>query len=448
MLNLGNPLLCGQCVMTSTPLTQPYEAAITSTAVSSKLRCQREVLDNGLVVLVTENPGADIIAARLFMDAGGRHEQPHQAGLSHLVASLLTKGSQNHTAQSIAEQVESTGASFGVDSASDYFLVSLKTISDDFASMLQLAAELIQTPIFPESELELERKLTLQSIRSQQEQPMAIALQQLRQALYQTHPYGQSGLGTLETVAQFTQADLIQFHAQSFRPDTTILSIAGNITLEQALPLVHKVLGPWQSPLTVPLSFRHGWVDPAPSCCTATQKTQQSIVMLGYPAPAVHEPDYPALRLLSTYLWNGLSSRLFTELREKRGLAYEVSGLYPTRWDRSHFVAYLGTAADNTAIALALLQAELDRLSDQPLPEVDIAVTKRKLLGQYALGKQTNHQIAHLMGWYEVLGLGLDYDQTFTALIQSLTSDSVHQAALRHLRQPFQSLVGPEAAIA
>jgi zinc protease len=405
------------------------------------------VLDNGLVVLVTENPVADIVAARIFIDAGSRHEPLAQAGLSQLVAEVLTKGTATATAKDIATQIESTGASLGADSAPDYFLLTLKTVSSDFASILKLAAQLIQTPTFPESELELERKLTLQAIRARQEQPMAIALQQLRQAMYLEHPYGQPGLGSLESVGSLTQDELRQFHGRYFRPEQTILSIAGNISVSAALDLATELFLPWQPAPLPPISAPTYAVAVQPTRCDTIQDNQQSIVMLGYQAPAVQDADYAALKLLHTYLCGGLSSRLFTELREKRGLAYEVSGYYPTRLDPSYFAVYMGTAAENTAIAQDLLQAEIQRLSSQPLSETELNAAKSKFLGQYALGKQTNHQIAHTFGWYEHLNMSIDYDRHFPKLIQAVTPEHAHQAAHRYFGEPYVSRVGPRSAL-
>jgi zinc protease len=412
-----------------------------------QLNRQRLVLENGLVVLVTENPTADIVAARIFIDAGSRHEQPDQAGLSHLVAALLTKGTPTHTAQDIAAQVESIGASLGVSSASDYFMIKVKTVSSDFAELLELAAELIQFPIFPETELALERKLTIQAIRARQEQPMAIALQQIRQAIHPNHSYGQPGLGTLETIASLERNNLLEFHRQHFSPNTAVLSIAGNITVENAQTLAESLFGDWKISSLVPPTLPDIVEGSTPIQVIQTQPTQQSIVMLGYPAPAVEDADYAALKLLYTYLCSGLSSRLFTELREKKGLAYEVSGFYPTRLHPSHFGVYLGTASENTALALSLLKAELQRLSAQRLSQEAVNATQSKLLGQYALGKQTNHQIAHLYGLYAFLKLGSDYDQQFVQNIQAITPEQLQNVAITHLREPFISLVGPESAL-
>jgi zinc protease len=163
-------------------------------------------------------------------------------------------------------------------------------------------------------------------------------------------------------------------------------------------------------------------------------------------AGAVDSSDYAALKLLTTYLGNGLSSRLFVELREKRGLAYEVSAFYPTRLDTSHFVAYIGTAPENTAIALDGLKQEVDRLCETVLTDEELQSAKNKLLGQYALGKQTNAQIAQTYGWYETLGLGVAFDDLFQQQVAEVTAEEAQTAAQRFLMQPYVSLVGSAIA--
>jgi len=421
----------------------------------------RTTLSNGMVVLVTENPTADIIAARLFVRSGSRWERPEQAGLTHLLSAVLTKGTETLSSLEIAEQVESVGASLSTDSTTDYFLVSLKSVSADFEEVLQLAAELLRSPTFPEQELELERRLTLQAIRSQQEQPFTVAFDQLRHHMYGNHPYALSGLGTEETVAQLTRDDLLNFHQTHFRPDNLIISLAGRIQPETAVTLVEKVFGDWCPPPTPLPTLQLPDIVSEPGCRIIGQDTQQSIVMLGYlvpsvldssvmatpshPAPTHH--DYAILKLINTHLGNGLSSRLFVELREKRGLAYEVSAFYTTRLDKAQFVAYMGTAPENTAIALDGLQTELDRLRTIPLTAEELQAAKNKILGQYALGKQTNAQIAQTYGWYEALGLGVNFDVDFQSQIAATTTEQILTVAAKYFTQPYISLVGPSSAV-
>lgn len=407
----------------------------------------RTVLDNGIVVLVVENPAADIIAARIFVQAGSCWERREQAGLAHLLSAVITKGTQDLSSLEIASRVESVGASLSADAAADYFLLSLKTVSADFAEILELAGKLLRSPTFPEVEVELERRLALQDIRSQQEQPFTIAFDQLRQAMYQNHPYAMSGLGCEATVAALTRADLQQYHQTYFRPDNIVISIAGRVTSADAVALVSGVFGDWQASSTPLPNLVLPTLIPQPYQVTKPQETQQSIVILGYLAPSVHKADYTVLKLLSSYLGNGLSSRLFVELREKRGLAYEVSAFYPTRQDTATFVVYMGTAPENTAIALEGLRTEVELLCTTQLSEEAFQAAKNKLLGQYALGKQTNAQIAQVFGWYETLGLGISFDTQFQQEVAAVTAAMAQEAASRYLLEPYVSLVGPEEAI-
>ncbi|HEY9761043.1 MAG TPA: pitrilysin family protein [Trichocoleus sp.] len=420
---------------------------MTESSTLSSPTLHRTVLDNGLVVLVTENPVADIISARIFVRAGSAFETPDQAGLFSLLMSLLTKGTQQLSSLEIAEAVESIGASLGSDASADYSLVSLKTVSADFPAMLKLAAEVLRSPSFPEAEVQLERRLTLQQIRSMQEQPFTVAFNHLRQAMYGDHPYALPGVGTEASVAMLTRDRLEQAHRQYFRPDNTVVSIVGRIDPAKAVALVEQVLGDWAVPQgPVPeLSFPS--VPVQGSRVAVPQDTNQSIVMVGYLAAPVKHPAYAGLKLLNTYLGNGLSSRLFVEMREKRGLAYDVSAFYPTRLGLSQFVAYMGTAPENTPVALEGLCYELERLCTTLLSPEEIQASKNKLLGQYALGKQTNAQIAQLNGWYETLGMGLEFDQDFQDAIAAVTAEEAQAVAQEFFNEPYITLLGPASAV-
>ncbi|RZM78972.1 M16 family metallopeptidase [Leptolyngbya iicbica] len=406
----------------------------------------RTVLGNGLTVLVIENAVADIVSARLLIKAGTGREARSQAGLFSLLASLLTKGTRHFSSMDIAEQVESVGASVGTDASVDYSLVSLKTVTADFEAILALVAEMVRYPSFPEAEFDLERHLTLQSLRSMKEQPFTLAFNALRAAMYGEHPYGLPGIGTEESVANLTRDDLEQAHQTFFRPDNCIMVVSGRIQPEPAIALTERYLGDWTAPDTAIPATRYPPVPTTATHVVIPQPTNQSILVLGYPTPAVHDPAYAVLKLLSTYLGNGLSSRLFVELREKRGLAYDVSAFYPTRLSHSQFVAHMGTAPENQAIALQGLRNEIERLGQEPLTKDELEATKNKLLGQYALGKQTNAQLGQLLGWYEVLGLGVEFDQVFQDTIRSITADQALAVGKRYFRDPFTVVLGPDLA--
>lgn len=410
-------------------------------------RLHRTVLNNGITVLVLENPVADIVSARLFIRVGKAQESYHTAGLASFLMGLLTKGTQTRSSLDIAEAVESVGASLGTDAAADYSVISLKTVSADFAAIFSLAAELLRYASFPLGEIDLEQRLTLQQIRSMQEQPFTVAFNQLRQDMYGDHPYSLPGIGTESSVAAFHQNQLLQFHQQYFRPDNIVITIVGRIAPEAAVDLVQRELGNWSVPEAALLETVFPAIQPQSQCSVMSQDTNQAIVMVGYPAASVKHPAYAALKLLNTYLGNGLSSRLFVELREKRGLAYDVSAFYPTRLGQSQFVAYMGTAPENAAIALEGLRFEVERLRHTPLGADELQAAKNKLLGQYALGKQTNAQIAQLLGWYEILGLGVEFDQQFQEITAAVTVAAALQVAEEFFQTPYIALLGPEAAV-
>ena len=408
----------------------------------------RTQLPNGLTVIAVENPVADIISARIYIKAGQFCETAETAGLFDLLTAVLVKGTARKNALEIAEIVESMGASFGADVASDYSLLSLKTVSADFETILALAAEVLREPSFLPAEIELERKLILQGLKSMQEQPFGVAYNHLREALFAGHPYGIPHAQTQQQIAAFTRDDIQQAHKTYFRPDNMVMSVVGRLSPNLAVKLAEQYFGDWENPSTPlpPVTFPD--LSVAAHKIVTPQQTNQAFIVLGYLADAVDEADYAALKLMSTYLGNGLSSRLFVELREKQGLAYDVSAFYPTRLGRSHFVAYIGTAPQNVPTALKGLQYELERLKTTPLTAEEIQVSKNKLLGQYALSKQTNGQIAQTYGWYETIGLGMEFDETFPAQISAVTVEAIQAAAQRCFTEQSLSILGPAETVA
>ncbi|MEM6253832.1 MAG: pitrilysin family protein [Cyanobacteria bacterium P01_D01_bin.156] len=404
-------------------------------------------LGNGLKVIAIENPAADIVSARIFLPVGQGNETPDKAGIFSLMTALFTRGTAHRNSLEIAEAVEYVGASLGADSASDYSLISVKTVSADFENIFTLATEILREPSFPKHEIELERKLTIQGLRSMQEQPFSVAYKAFREGMYGAHPYGFSSMGTEETVMSIQREDLLDAHHKHFRPDNMVVVIVGRIDPEKAVALVDKLLGDWTAPdYPAPTPYLPKINSHAYRIVTP-QETNQAFVIVGYLAACVKHPDFAALKLLSTHLGNGLSSRLFVELREKQGLAYDVSAFYPTRLGPSQFVTYIGTAPENVSVALDGLQSELRRLCEIPLTDHELQVAKNKMLGQYALGKQTNGQIAQLLGWYEILGLGTEFDQKFQADVEAVTIEQAQAAAKRCFIDSYISILGPATAV-
>jgi zinc protease len=409
--------------------------------MSDSLHCLQ--LDNGLRFLLIPNPSNDIVAGRIFVRAGSVFDPPPLAGISYLMTAVLTKGTAQRSAMEIATQVESIGAGLSAEAHNDHVEISWKSVASDFPMMLKLVAEILRTPNFPAAQVELEKKVVLQGIRSQAERPLSLAFQRLRSAMYGEHPYGRFLMGTPETVERIDSEALSSQHAAYYRPERTVVSIAGRINPEIAEKLVKESFGDWQPPLVPTMEMPRSPISGLPQRQFLAKSGQQSIVMLGQPAVAVTDPDYFVLRTINSYLSSGLSSRLFVELREKRGLAYEVSSIFSTKAEQAIFAVYIGTANEKVSMAIDGLRAELARLCLARWTGEELSNTQSKLLGKYALSKQTNAQLAYLYGWYESLGLGWDFDRRLVTEIEKITPQRVEEVANKYFdHPPYISIVG------
>jgi zinc protease len=403
--------------------------------------CQR--LSNGITLLVTPNLTNDIVAGRIFLRAGSYFDPVGRSGTSNLVATLLTKGTAEMNAMEIATRVESVGAGVSTEANNDLLEISFKSITADFVDILRLVGKLLRESDFPEAQLALEKKMVIERIKSQAERPLTLAFQQLREMIYQQHPYAQSLTGNEASVAAISRDDLVAFHQTFFRPDRLTISLAGNLDPVAAEQLVDQIFGDWLLPTTAVPEILPTIQRRAAEQRSLSKSTKQSIVMLGHLGVAVNGSDYFALRLIDSYLGSGLSSRLFVELREKRGLAYEVSSVFSSKLDRSIFAVYMGTANEKVTTAINGLQGELSRLCVAQLTASELANTKSKLLGKYALTKQTTGQLAYIYGWYEALGLGWDFDQRLAGSIEQVTAAQIEDVSLKYFDQPyFLSIVG------
>ncbi len=400
---------------------------------------QRRVWPNGAIAGVLANPTTDVVAGRVFVVGGSRCDG-ERPGIGQLLAAALTRGTATANAREIADAVESLGAGLGTEVQPDYFLVRFKGVSADWPALLELAADLVRRPTFPETEVELERRLLLEAVHQRQHQPLAIAWDALRPHLYGHHPYGQPELGVAEAIAALSAADLQEHHRRWFQPDRLIVALAGRLEPEAVWEAIEQQFGDWEGtapPLpSLPRGVTPGavWVDhPHP----------QTWVLWGCPAPAIAHPDAVPFHLMSVGLGDGPSSRLFVELREKRGLAYDVAAMFPWRAEASHLLAYVRTAPADTETVYALLTEEIERWQAEPLPAGEWQMLQSKVLGQQALRCQTNGQWAQALGWREAMGLPLRWDRQFAQAIQAATPQDGQRVAQTYLRPGSWAIARP-----
>lgn len=402
-------------------------------------------LGNGTRLLVVHNPIVPIMAIHVGFGRGSAIFPRDKAGLGSLLAAVLTKGTSAYTSQEIATLIADWGARLSIDINPDSTEITAKCAEEDFVPLLELLAAVVQSPTFPEAEVEREQILLLQAIQSRQEQVVASLYERVCAHLYGEHPYAQPPLGSVETISALTREDLVWGHHQLFHPQQMVITVVGSLTPTQIQAELERTFGGWD-PEPVAVAPFPPIAPVPPACLTVPQASQQTTVMLAYLGCSVLSPDFLPLSLLMHYLGNGLSSRLFQELREKRGLAYEVSAFLGMRRDRAPFVVYAGTTTPHEA--LTTLHAEMALLCQEPLTEPTWVSVQKKVLGQYLLGQQTTLQIAQRLGWYELIGLGYQFAEDYPRRLREITPQMAWRVAQNYLHNPTIALAGSPHTLA
>jgi predicted Zn-dependent peptidase len=410
-------------------------------------------LANGLTVIVSENRSSDLVVAQALIRAGTRLEDPAQSGITFFVRGMLVRGTQRRTATEIAQTIEGVGGLMGGGTGADFTSIYTITPSRHLDVGLDLLADLLSDARFDPQDIETQRRISLSRISQNEDQPLQHAIDLFNATLYPYHPYAHSVLGTRETVSSLTREHLVAFYRSFFTAPNTVLVVAGNIATNQALEKVERAFGRLR---TEPSPRRHGWLRaveralapplPAPREVRESRAIAAAWIALGYLGVPVGHQDFPALRVLSALLGEGMSSRLFVQIRERAGLAYQVGSVLPVRAGPSHLRIIAGTDPPNLSTVVAAMLREVERLRAEAPPAEDVAQAKRSIIGRYALAREDLEQRAFYLGWYEVLGVGFEYDARFAEEIGRVTPEDLLRVARRYLTSHVLAVVAPPTA--
>jgi len=406
---------------------------------------QRFVLSGGLPVLAQQRPGPALLAARLVLRGGSSADPRHKRGAHQLLAGLMTRGCGSLDAEALADCVEGRGASLRAEASEDALTVGLHCAAEDAEVLLPLLLEMVRRPRLEDDQVDLERQLNLQTLRRQREDPFQLAHDGLRTLLYGDGPYGHDPLGVEAELAALTGPDL-QSIVTGLGAGGAVLVLCGTVPPDlQALLETPLHNSPWTTALpptqgdenSQPPSARYGSIE------LQEQDTEQLVLMLGTTTLPLGHPDGPALRLLQTHLGAGMSAHLFQVMREERGLAYDVGVHMPARSGAAPFVMHLSSSADRAEEATHCLLDEWSRLLEEPLSAAELELAQAKFRGQDAMGRQTCSQIADRLSLVLSHGLAENHVERTLERASGLTPHDLQQAAMRWLRHPSLSLVGP-----
>lgn len=401
-------------------------------AEGAPLNAHRELLPNGLTLLVAERPAIPIVAVRAYVRAGSAFDPADAPGLANLTADLLTRGTINRTGPQLDEAIEFVGGSLGADAGRDGVTVSLSVLKKDLKLGLDLLTEVLRTPTFPEAEFRRKVKEIQAAIRRSEEDPATVAARDLTALLYPRHPYGHPVAGTEASVGALTRERVAELHRIHYRPDATILSVVGDVKLAEIRQEILRRLGTWPSgvgPLSLPPQ-----ASTAPPVLerSVTRELTQATVYQGRPAIGHGHPDYFPLLVASYILGGGSASRLYAKLRDEAGLVYWVgSHLSPGRYGASLVVSFQ-TRAEGAREALRLVREAMAKLGSDRVAEQELTLAKSYLIGSYPLRLDTSSKLAGLLVAVEELGLGLDYPDRFKAGVEAVTAADVQRVTQRY----------------
>jgi zinc protease len=389
----------------------------------------REVLPNGIVLLVAERPAVPIVAVRVFTRAGATLDPPDKAGLASLTGATLTRGTATRTGPELDAAIEFVGGSIEAGAGRDGLTVSVAVLKKDLDLGLTLLREVVLTPAFPEAEVKRKAGEIQAAIKRSEESPETVAARALAPLVYGSHPYARPVEGTVASVGTLTRDDVVAFHRERVRPDTAIVAMVGAVTVDEARRAIQQQLGSWKAPAGAAPAVPDVPPMPAPQERTITRDLTQATVLMGRQAIRQTDPDYFPLAVASYILGGGSASRLYDRVRDTGGQAYSVySYVSPARHGAS-FVVGTQTRTDEVPKVLDVIRAELVRMTRDRVSDRELELAKSYLIGSFPLRLDTSAKMADFLVAIESNGLGLDYADRYRANIARVTAADVQRVA-------------------
>lgn len=393
----------------------------------------REVLENGIRVVVREDRSVPVVAVEAGFLAGVRTEPADKGGLSTITAELLTKGTRERSAREIAEAVENIAAELSGFSGRNSLGLRAKFMRKDLEQGFRLFAESLRGPTFSEEELAKKRTEILGRLSLQKDDMTRSVFLLFLARHYGTHPYARNPLGSEESVRGITRRDVESFYERIADPRNLVIAVSGDIGTDEALSIVRKAFGD--------LPRREGFVPPGPMPvpeekgirkAEERRDKEQAHFVIGYTGARFTDPDRYALDLLGASL-AGQGGRLFTNLRDRKSLAYSVTSFSSEQVDPGFFAFYMGTSADKLEGAVSDTLKEIGDVARHGVTEEEFERAKRWTIGSYEIGLQSNASYADRMMYNELYGVG--YEETFLApeKIGAVTLSEVNREARKVL---------------
>ncbi len=396
----------------------------------------RVELPNGIVVLGYETRGspAEVLAGTLW--AGAMDEPPEKAGLAYLTAALLSHGTRNRTFAQINDELESVGAQLGFGGGVHHVSFGGKSLAEDLDLVLEILAECLLEPTFPEQEVARVQGQVLTDLQRRAHDTRRMARLAFDALLYPDHPYGRSVKGYEETVSPLSRPDLEAYYRDHYGPQGMVLAVVGALPVAEVVRKVEATLGDWRAPGANPNRAIPPAVQldaPRRQVVPVEGKTQADVIV-GWPGLARSDADYMKVSLANNILGTfGMMGRLGDRVRDEQGLAYYVYSRVEAGLGAGPWLATAGVNPANVERAIAGILGEVQRLRDEPVPAEDLADSQAYVTGIMPLRLETNEGVAQILLEIERYGLGLDYLLHYDDLVRAVTVEDVQEMAGKYL---------------
>lgn len=404
-------------------------------------RPYKTTLDNGLRIVIFQDSRLPLVSYRLAFLSGDSDDAADSVGLTSAMASMLTEGTENYSSLALAEKVERLGAAVSASSSDDFTVVAASALALYNSEILELLAEVTFRPSFPENELDLYRRNTVENLKFQRSQPTFLASEQTARILYGEHPYSRVAPSAAD-IEKLSSADLFACHRRSFVPNNAVLIVVGDVDQASLLGEIERLFGEWERG---PVEHNIHDLPAIPEASTLTivdrPGSAQANIVLANLAIKRDDPDYFAVLVMNQVLGAGASSRVFMNLREEKGYTYGAYTRTDTKRRAGDFEATAEVRTAVTGDSLKEFFYELNRIRDEDVAENELADAKNFLTGVFPIRAETQEGLTNLIVSQELYGLGDDYLQTYRANVSAITADDVRRVAGKYIHPDRLAIV-------
>jgi predicted Zn-dependent peptidase len=395
--------------------------------------------DNGLVLVAETIPTVRSAAFTFLLPAGAAFEPEDRGGTASMLAEWITRGAGDLDSRELIGALDSLGVSHSEGAQTAHTTIAAATLGRNLVPALELFADVVRRPALDDDEVEPIRALAVQSLQGLEDDPGTKVVFELRRRHY-PDPWGRPAVGTVDGVESASPDDLRAFHEANYRPNGAILAVAGAIAWDELREAVADLFGDWEPGPDPRVAIRPA----GPRRDHIVKETQQTQIALAYPSVTIHHPDYYLARAATAILGGYSSARLFTEVREKRGLCYTVYASYESHKDRAAVVGYAGTSTDRAQETLDVTLSEIGRLADTGVEAEELETMRAGLKSSLIMQQESSMSRSTSLAsdWYH-LGRVRPLDEVSAAL-DALTPEAVSDfAAKQNVRDLTLLTLGP-----